>query len=116
MSAAEANIDADWEAVDMLVSIRHSISIGWREIIDGRVYMVSYDYSCLNYLKEEYNGVQNCADMGTGYFDIDWAVKNHIIAGNGTRSADGRKNLNLGDNVTREEFAQFLYNYDNNIG
>lgn len=112
MSAAEANIDADWEAVDMLQILRYYLSVGYCELVDGRVYRVSWGYPDYSYLREEYGDIQNCADIGTCYPDIDWAVKNHIIAGNGTYSADGRKNLNLGDNVTREEFAQFLYNYD----
>ncbi len=55
-----------------------------------------YDQEGRDWLYEEY---------GERSAPVLWAVKRDIIKGNGTYSLQGKKNLNLTGNVTREEFA-----------
>ncbi len=96
-----------------LKRLRHGLSNGRIKIEGTTVYYQKFVNNSPDYgdLLDEYAG-----DIEDLVFGVGWAIGNHIIAGNGTRNAEGKKNLNLKDNVTREEFAQFLYNYDNNIG
>ncbi len=82
-----------------------------------------YDEEGLDWLEEGYY-TQKCykdgntelwftfGDSGVRYPVVLWAVRNGILNGNGKRNAEGKKDLDLGGKVTREEFAQFLYNYD----
>ncbi len=109
--AESGSVPDSYDDACILKMMRYELSRGFYKIEGTTLYYKqSTDLSDYGYVYDEY------AVDGEDPWIVGWAIENHILAGNGTRNAEGKKNLNLEDNVTREEFAQFLYNYDKNIG